>query len=512
MLRNIVQCEELFHTASGTAFADAIIGGHRETWPIRSKRFRAFLKRSYYQATGEAASAAEIRSTLDLLEARAQFDGAQRAVHVRIAEQAGHIYLDLADEHWRAVDIGPDGWRVIQSAPVRFRRPAGMLPLPVPERGGSIEALNSFLNLASRSEFVLVVAWLLAALRSGGPYPLLAISGEQGSAKTVLSKLLKALIDPNSAPVRALSREERELMIAANNGHLLAFDNLSGLSNWLSDALCRLATGGSFAVRQLYTDDEEVLFEAARPILLNGIEEVISRPDLGDRAIFLTLPPIADAKRRSESDLWRAFEIARPRILGALLDAIVQGLRAMGRVHLDWLPRMADFALWATACEAALWPAGTFARAYVANRKAAIESVIEADPIANCVRALMVERSMWTGSASDLLQLCAAGVRDDTSGGPAWAKNPRALAGRLRRAQTFLRTLGIEISFSREGRVGTRMIRVTTSVENCGSTVSIAGAARGNGSQDDRASLWAPNIGKADDTDDADAKPPTFRR
>src|SRR6266853_1018080 len=135
----------------------------------------------------------------------------------------------------------------------------------------------------------LLTTWLLAALRHGGPYPLLVIAGEQGSAKTVLSKMLRALVDPNVAPVRTLPREERELMIAANNGYLLAFDNLSGLPNWLSDALCRLASGGSFAVRQLYTDDEEVLFQAARPILLNGIEEVVSRPDLGDRAIFLTL-------------------------------------------------------------------------------------------------------------------------------------------------------------------------------------------------------------------------------
>src|SRR5262249_23185806 len=217
---------------------------------------------------------------------------------------------------------------------------------------------------------------LLAALRSGGPYPLLSISGEQGSAKTVLSKMLKALIDPNAAPVRSLSREERELMIAADNSHLLAFDNLSGLPIWLSDALCRLASGGSFAVRQLYTNDEEVLFEAVRPILLNGIEE-ISRPDLGDRALFLTLPPIGEALRRPEKELWREFEIARPRILGALLDAVVHGLRAMGRIHLDRLPRMADFALWATACETALWPAGTFARAYAANRRTAIEGMIE---------------------------------------------------------------------------------------------------------------------------------------
>src|SRR5215510_5599706 len=369
MLIDMALNEGLFRTATGTAFANILIDAHRETWPIRSTRFRGWLRRCYYEATGSAASAAEVRSALDLLEARAQFDGPERAVHVRIAEHAGHIYLDLADEHWHAVDIGPDGWRVIACPPVRFRRPAGMLPLPVPQEGGSIECLNSFLNFASRDDFILIVAWLLAALRSGGPYPLLAISGEQGSAKTVLSKLLKALIDPNAAPVRSLSREERELMIAANNGYLLAFDNVSGLPIWLSDALCRLASGGSFAVRRLYSDDEEVLFEAARPILLNGIEEVISRPDLGDRAIFLTLAPIGEAQRRPEAELWREFEIARPRILGALLDAAAHGLRTLGRVHLDRLPRMADFAIWATACETALWPAGTFARAYGANRR-----------------------------------------------------------------------------------------------------------------------------------------------
>src|SRR6266576_320070 len=193
-------------------------------------------------------------------------------------------------------------------------------------------------------------------------------------------------------------------MIAANNGYLLAFDNLSGLPIWLSDALCRLASGGSFAVRQLYTDDEEVLFEAARPILLNGIEEVISRPDLGDRAIFLTLAPIGEAQRRLESELWREFEVAHPRMLGALLDAAVHGLRIVGRAHLDRLPRMADFALWATACETALWPAGTFARAYAANRRAAIESIIEADPIATCVRDILAVRGSWAGSAGDLLR------------------------------------------------------------------------------------------------------------
>jgi hypothetical protein len=148
-----------------------------------------------------------------------------------------------------------------------------MQPLPLPVRGGSIESLAPFLNLASENDFVLVVAWLLGALRAGGPYPVLAVAGEQGSAKTVLSKLLRALIDPSVAPVRALPRDERELFIAASNGHVVAFDNVSGLPPWLSDTLCRLTSGGAFSTRRLFTDHDEILFAAARPIILNGIEE-----------------------------------------------------------------------------------------------------------------------------------------------------------------------------------------------------------------------------------------------
>jgi hypothetical protein len=464
---------ELFHTATGTAYADLLVNGQRQTWPIRSKRFRAWLRRRYYQETGDALSAEAIRSALDLLEARAQFDAPERAIHVRVAEHAGHIYLDLADEGWRAVEIGPGGWRVIGCPPVRFRRSAGSLPLPAPEPGGGIEALAPFLNRASRNDLVLVVMWLLATLRPHGPYPLLAISGEQGSAKTVLSKLLKALIDPNVAPVRSLAREERDIMIAANHSHLLAFDNLSELPASLSDAFCRLASGGSFAIRQLYTDDDEVLFQAARPILLNGIEDVIRRPDLADRAIFLMLAPIAEEQRLPEQELWREFDIARPRILGALLDAAAHGLRELPRVHFDKLPRMADFARWAIACETALWPAGTFTRAYEANRRAAIENVIDTDPVIGYVREIMAKRSSWAGSAADLLRTCADGNSDGISRhSTVWPKNPRALAGRLRRAQTFLRVLGIEITFSREGRAGSRIIGIRRTLGNTVSTVS----------------------------------------
>jgi hypothetical protein len=472
---------ELFHTAAGIAFADLVIDGHRETWPIRSTRFRSWLRRCYYEATHSAPSADAIRSTLDLLDARAQFDAPERAIHVRVAEHEGRFYLDLADDAWRVVEIAPDGWQVVVRPPVRFARRAGMLALPIPEQGGSIEALAPFLNLPSRNELVLVIAWLLAALRPVGPYPLLQISGEQGSAKTVVSKMLRALVDPNAAPARALPREDRDLFIAANNGHVLTFDNQSALPARVSDTLCRLASGGGFAVRRLYTDQDEVLFEASRPIVLNGIEEVITRSDLVDRAIFVTLAAIPEPRRRSEKDLWREFETARPRILGALLDAASHGLRRLPRIRLDRIPRMADFALWAAACETAFWSAGTFAHAYAANRRTAVEGIIDADPVTACVREIMAEQTSWTGSASELLRVGAdLGGGDARRGGRGWPRHPRALAGRLRRAQTSLRTLGIEMTFGREGRAGTRIIRMSKAPEN---TVSTDSSVRNNGSR-----------------------------
>jgi hypothetical protein len=296
ILVDLAQSAELFHAPDGTGFADLDINGHRETWPIRAKGFRRWLARCFFEATQGAPSSEALQSALNVIEAKAHFDAPERVVHIRVAGLDDRLYLDLGDATWRAVEIDATGWRVIDNPPVRFRRAAGMQPLLVPVTGGSIEVLRSFLNVQSDNDFVLVVAWALAVLRNRGPYPVIVLSGEQGSAKSTFSAILRALLDPNTAPLRALPREDRDLFIAASNGHVLAFDNVSGLPGWISDTLCRLATGGGFAVRQLYTDQDEVLFDAARPVILNGIEEIVTRPDLADRAVFLTLQPIPDQR------------------------------------------------------------------------------------------------------------------------------------------------------------------------------------------------------------------------
>jgi hypothetical protein len=460
ILMKLAESAELFHTPDGAGFADLDINGHRETWPIRSKGFRHWLVRLFYEATHRAPSSEVLQAALNVIDAKAHFDAEERAVYIRVAGLNGRLYLDLCDMTWRAVEIDNTDWRVIDRPPVRFRRAPGMLSLPGPVKGGSLSALRSFVNVKSEADFVLVVAWALAVLRNRGPYPLLMLSGEQGSAKSTLAAILRTLLDPNTAALRALPREERDFFIAASNGHVLAFDNLSGLPTWIADMLCRLATGGGFATRQLRTDQDEVLFTATRPVILNGIEDIVTRADLADRSVHLDLERIPEGLCRPEVELWTAFEVERPRILGALLDAMVVGLKRLPETRLDTLPRMADFALWATACETAFWPAGTFCQAYATNLAAAVEDVIDADLVAAAVRDLMTTTPAWTGTATDLLNILKVVAGEHYARSKLRPDNPRALSGRLRRAATFLRKAGIDITFDKKGRARTRTIHI----------------------------------------------------
>jgi hypothetical protein len=271
------------------------IDGRRETWPLRTKTIRRWLARLFYLAREEAPGSQAVQDAIAVLEGKALFDGVEHPVHVRTAEHEGRIYLDLADPAWRAVAIAPgSGWEVVTNPPVRFKRARGMLPLPTPVGGGSLEELRPFLNYASEDDFRLMVAWLVMALRPAGPYPVLALHGEQGSGKSTATEARRMIIDPNEAVLRPPPRDERDLVIAGSNGRVVALENLSHIAQWLSDALCRIATGSGFATRELYTDTDEAIFSVQLPIVLNGIVEVVIAGDLQDRSIVLTLPTIEE--------------------------------------------------------------------------------------------------------------------------------------------------------------------------------------------------------------------------
>ncbi|HMI88548.1 MAG TPA: bifunctional DNA primase/polymerase [Polyangiaceae bacterium] len=450
---------ELFHAPDDRAFVTMSVAGHNETRGIDSNDFHLSLVHRFYKSTGKSAPERAVKEACNLLAARARFDGSERRVHVRIAEVDEAIYVDLGDDCWRAIKIAADGWDVVDAPPVRFIRGRGMGTLPDPIRGGQIAGLAHLLNLSSEDDERLVIAWMTACLRPAGPFPLLILQGEQGSAKSTTARMIRSLIDPNGTPLRSCPRDEHELMISAQKGWVMAFDNLSGLSIELSDALCRLSTGAGFSIRQLYTDAEEVLFQAIRPILLTSIDGLATRGDLADRSIVITLPRIADNRRRSEDALNKEFQAARAALFGALLDAASAALRCREAVSLTNPPRMADFALWGTAIENALaWPPGAFMRAYAANRVHVASAAVEGDLIASVICEFVDKRGEWEGTATHLMRELAAFV-GDAARTRAWPTTPMQLSNRLRRLSPALRTRGVEVDLS-ERTSSRRTIRV----------------------------------------------------
>lgn len=462
VLLEIAKDAELFHTPDDESFASFPINEHIETWPLRSKGFRRWLLQRFVGREGKPPSAQALQDALGVLEARAHFDAPELPVFTRLAEHDGKVYLDLCNASWEAVEISPAGWQIVAAPPVKFRRAKGMAPLPRPEEGGVVEDLRPFLNAEDETNWRLIVAWLLAAFNPKGPYPILVLQGGQGTGKSTNSRVVRSLVDPSISPLRTAPRDERDLAIAANNSWVLCFDNMSGLPLWLSDALCRVATGGGFATRTLYENDDETIFNYKRPIVVNGIDEIVSRHDLLDRALVVNLPAIPPDKRREERVFWQEFEEARPRLLGALLDAVCVALLNLPVTNLDKLPRLADFAKWVTAAEAALpWKAGGFLEAYEEIVEDAVTLALDSDAVATAVAAL-VEEEPWEGTATELLAALEKHAPDKARESKTWPKTSRALSSRLRRASGFLRHSGIEVEIgrSREAGTGKRLIRI----------------------------------------------------
>lgn len=440
---------EFFHTPGGECYATVPVDNHRETWPI--KWLRSWLVERFYRKAGKPPSSQALQDALRCLSAKALYDGEEHPVFIRWAQRDGAIYLDLCNRRWEVVEITGAGYRMITDPPVKFRRTKAMLPLPKPQRGGSLQDLRRFVNVADRSSWLLILSWLVAAMRPQGPFPILVLQGEQGTAKSTLARLLRSVFDPVKAPLRAPPRNERDLAIGATNSWCVAYDNLSGLAPWLADALCRLATGGGLATRELYTDAEEVIFDVQRPVVLNGITDLAVRQDLTDRAIVVCLKPIPPTERRTEAELWQEFEAVQPRLLGALLEVVAAALRNLDSVELPTVPRMADFAVWASAAETALgFPQGAFLAAYDDNRSEAVEVALEADPVAVAVRSLTAQHAEWSGTATELLEVLGNLVSERTQRSRAWPKSARSLSCQLKRSATGLRTVGIEVESYRE--------------------------------------------------------------
>jgi hypothetical protein len=254
------------------------------------------------------------------------------------------------------------------------------------------------------------------------------------------------------------------LVVSANNSWVIAYDNLSHLPTWVSDALCRIATGSGFGARALYTNREECLLQAQRPIVLNGIEDIATRGDLLDRSVIVYLPAIEEERRLTERNFERQFQEALPEILGGLLDSVSSAMRNLPGVELKAVPRMADFCEWVIAAEPGLgWKPGTFLRIYRQNRTEANTIALDASAAVPAVMKL-VEQGNWEGTATDLQEALNELVSDHKRKSPAWPKSARAVSATLKRLAPNLREVGVDVEWIRKGRDRVLRLKVKSTV------------------------------------------------
>jgi hypothetical protein len=460
---------ELFHDLDGEPYATVPVEGHRETYSLDSPEFGRWMRRIFYTDARAGVPNNAFTEILELLKARADCEGPRRQVALRVASHDTATYLDLANEDWQAVEITAAGWNITADPPVRFRRTPEMRELPLPVGGGNVDDLRPFINIAGDENFMLIVAFVMAALRSLGPYPVLCLTGEEGSAKSTTLRMLRRLIDPNKADLSGRPSTGEDLAIAADNAHLVGFDNVSGLDREVSDDICRLATGSGLRRRTLYQNRAQTVFSASRPIMINGIENFVVHGDLLSRAIIIACPNIPEKVRRREDVLWAEFEQIRPRILGALVSAMAIGLRRMASINVPNLPRMADFAHWGTAIEPAFgWPNGSFISAFKSNQSVSRKAIVEGDALAIALIKIAHEEDRngttgFEGTATALYQRLDSSHDGREALRKSRCENAISLGSRVRRLAPGLRHIGLDVD--PEGRTASERRIVIRPVE-----------------------------------------------
>lgn len=440
----LAERHELFATPDGTPYA--AMGGI--VVPIDSRAYRTVLAGEFYAATGYGASRAAIADATSTLMSIAQYGGDVRDVYLRIGHIDGTIYIDQGTADYRMISVTPAGWRWVSQDEHRpmMHRGRAMRPMPLPKKP-DFGRLWRYLPAAPEHR-PLIAAFLLTALRPHGPYPICFLSGEQGAGKSTAARILVAMCDPSAVPLRAPPKDVRDLMVGAVHSRILAIDNISAMSPHMSDALCRIATGGAIAERALYSNTDEVLIELQRPVIITGIEDLATRPDLAERGLHIELGTLA--ARRTESEYWAAFAKDAGHIYGALLDGLVAAMSNYQSVHITELPRMADFAQFAAAgMEPLGYSADEFLQSYKNNLALGMSVGLEASPVGTYLVDWIQDVGEWHGTATELLHVLSRQAGAAAVRAAGWPQSPRGLSNAIRRLTTALRHQRISVATAR---------------------------------------------------------------
>jgi hypothetical protein len=432
-----------FHNDLGEAFVKIQTKTHAKLFQVNSQEFNEHLRMVNFRKTGKGLSNTVLDMVVTTLVAIAKFDGDKITTYQRIAQINDTIFLDLCNDKREVIEITKFGWKLTYNSRVFFTRTSEMMPLSIPERGGNIEDLLKYINI-DKSDLPLLVSWMLMSLQAGkGAYPILSVDGPAGSGKTTACRMIKALTDPNKAPLLSQPKPS-DLRVVASGHHVFALDNISRISPEFSDSLCKFSTGENIRVRELYTTNSVLTIAIKKPVMLNGITESGTRSDLVSRMLSLHLDKIKT--RKTDEMAWSDFNKATPKLLGSLLDGLVEALKTYRSTKVDDMTRMADMCIWATAAAPVYgWNEDTFMDVYKENLRSTHSNAIEASPFGEAIMNMYDDRGGFHGRPSQLLSLIEnkGYVTDKSKNSSSWVRTPRGVVEQLAKLQPSFETLGI---------------------------------------------------------------------
>ena len=415
---------------------------------------RAELAHLYAAEHGRVPSASALTDATAVLEGEAVL-APRQPVALRVADHGKGVVLDLGDDTGRCVHIDPDGYRLLDKSPVTFRRTELTAALPAPEPG-DVADLRDVINVSDEA-WPALAAWLVSCFVPNVPHPILALFGQEGTAKSMTARALVAVTDPSSAPLRSTPRDLDQWAVAAAGSWVVALDNVSWMQAWLQDAICRAVTGEGNVKRALYTDGGLCVINFRRALILTSIDAGALRGDLTQRTLLVELDPIKPDAVRLDQEVQDAIAAATPGVFGGLCDLTASVLAVLPDVTLDTMPRMADYAQVLRAVDI-LW--NTDGLGYYLDSMVHLDrDIVEGDQFAAAVLAFANLKGSWKGTASDLLELLTPAPPEKPPKG--WPSTARALGGHLRRIARALASQGIDVTFARSEGARTVTVEAT---------------------------------------------------
>lgn len=397
------------------------------------------LAGKFFKTTGIAASQKVLTEAMTILSFKAEEKSDPVKLHLRVARPTDEeIYVDMGDKAERVMRIAADGWEILDGnaeIPVLFKRTNLTRALPMPERGGDIDHLWQFVNIRSESDRELLKGWLAGTyVLVDTPCPLLALMGEQGTAKTSSIRRTFSLFDPTDPQTRRPPSDADRLLHSAGHARSIVYDNLSRIQQWLSDGMCRLVTGEGDVDRMLYTDSEPRIIQIRAVLGFTAIDVGALNSDLAERAVWGNLEVIPASERRSEQELNAAWDEVYPSMVAGLLDLVVQVLQNLPKVQLAERPRMADFAEVLAAMDLGT---GSESLAHYMEAQASVASeIVDTDKFLTTLTDTITQR--WSGTGKALYEMLPQ--PDDK-----YRVGARGMAGKLRRIAPDLRKAGWQI-------------------------------------------------------------------